>query len=59
MLFMGEEFGASQPFPFFAHFEPKLADVREGRSAEFAKFPEFQDPHKREKISDPSSEQTF
>jgi maltooligosyltrehalose trehalohydrolase len=60
MLFMGEEFGASQPFPFFAHFEPELAEaVREGRRAEFAKFPEFQDPHKREKIPDPTSEHTF
>ena len=60
MLFMGEEFGAPQPFPFFAHFEPELAEaVREGRRAEFAKFPEFQDPHKREKIPDPTSEETF
>jgi maltooligosyltrehalose trehalohydrolase len=60
MLFMGEEFGASTPFPFFAHFEPELADaVREGRRAEFAKFPEFQDPHKREKIPDPTSNETF
>jgi maltooligosyltrehalose trehalohydrolase len=60
MLFMGEEFGASQPFPFFAHFEPELAGaVREGRRAEFAKFPEFQDPHKRETIPDPTSEETY
>jgi maltooligosyltrehalose trehalohydrolase len=60
MLFMGEEFGASQPFPFFAHFEPELADaVREGRRAEFAKFPEFQDPKKREMIPDPTSEETY
>jgi maltooligosyltrehalose trehalohydrolase len=60
MLFMGEEFGCSQPFPFFAHFEPDLADaVREGRRAEFAKFPEFRDPHKRETIPDPTSEGTY
>jgi len=60
MLFMGEEFGASQPFPFFAHFEPELADaVREGRRAEFAQFPEFQDPYKRETIPDPTSEETY
>jgi maltooligosyltrehalose trehalohydrolase len=60
MLFMGEEFGADQPFPFFAHFGAELAEaVREGRRAEFAKFPEFQDPHKREKIPDPTSEATF
>jgi len=60
MLFMGEEFASSQPFLFFAHFEPELADaVREGRRAVFAKFPEFQDPHKREAIPDPTSEKTF
>ena len=60
MLFMGEEFGASQPFPFFAHFEPQLAEaVRQGRRAEFAKFPEFQDPQKREMIPDPTSAETF
>jgi maltooligosyltrehalose trehalohydrolase len=60
MLFMGEEFAASQPFPFFAHFEPELAEaVRKGRRAEFAKFPEFQDPRKRETIPDPTSEETF
>jgi maltooligosyltrehalose trehalohydrolase len=60
MLFMGEEFAASAPFPFFAHFEPELADaVREGRRAEFAKFPEFQHPHKREAIPDPTSEDTY
>jgi maltooligosyltrehalose trehalohydrolase len=60
MLFMGEEFGASQPFPFFAHFEPELADaVREGRRAEFAKFPEFQDPRRRQAIPDPTSEATY
>jgi maltooligosyltrehalose trehalohydrolase len=57
---MGEEFGASQPFPFFCHFESELAQaVREGRRAEFAKFPEFQNPETRELIPDPTLEQTF
>ena len=60
MLFMGEEFAASQPFPFFVHFEPELAEaVRKGRRAEFARFPEFQDPQKRQMIPDPTSEKTF
>jgi maltooligosyltrehalose trehalohydrolase len=60
MIFMGEEFGASQPFPFFCDFEPELAKlVREGRRAEFARFPEFQDPARREQIPDPTAEQTF
>jgi maltooligosyltrehalose trehalohydrolase len=60
MMFMGEEFGADQPFPFFCDFEPELAKlVREGRRNEFAKFPEFQDPASRESIPDPTAEQTF
>jgi maltooligosyltrehalose trehalohydrolase len=37
MLFMGEEWGATQPFPFFCDFTGELADaVRRGRKAEFA-----------------------
>jgi maltooligosyltrehalose trehalohydrolase len=60
LIFMGEEFGAGQPFPFFCDFEPELATlVRDGRRNEFAKFPEFHDPANRERIPDPSSEQTF
>ena len=44
MLFMGEEWAASQPFPFFCDFGGELADaVRKGRREEFASFPEFQD----------------
>jgi maltooligosyltrehalose trehalohydrolase len=60
MLFMGEEWAASQPFPFFCDFKDELATaVRNGRREEFARFPEFQDPAKRETIPDPVSEQTF
>ena len=60
MLFMGEEFGSSRRFPFFVHFEPGLAKtVREGRRAEFAKFPEFQNPQSRDAIPDPTSEETY
>jgi maltooligosyltrehalose trehalohydrolase len=60
MIFMGEEFGASQPFSFFCDFEPELAKlVCEGRRAEFARFPEFDDPARREQIPDPTAEQTF
>ena len=44
MLFMGEEWAASQPFPFFCDFSGELANsVRKGRRKEFAKFPEFKD----------------
>jgi malto-oligosyltrehalose trehalohydrolase/4-alpha-glucanotransferase len=60
MLFMGEEWAAAQPFPFFADFGPELAEaVREGRREEFARFPEFQDPALRERIPDPTAEATF
>jgi maltooligosyltrehalose trehalohydrolase len=60
MLFMGEECGAPQPFPFFCDFEPELADaVRAGRRNEFAKFPEFQNPERRNRIPDPTAAETF
>jgi malto-oligosyltrehalose trehalohydrolase len=60
MLFMGEEWGAAAPFPFFCDFGPELADaVRKGRREEFARFPEFQDPKMRERIPDPMAEETF
>jgi malto-oligosyltrehalose trehalohydrolase/4-alpha-glucanotransferase len=60
MLFMGEEWGAAQPFPFFCDFGPELADgVGQGRREEFARFPEFQDPATRERIPDPLSDETF
>ena len=60
MLFMGEEWEATQPFPYFCDFHGELADlVRQGRRDEFASFPEFQDPEKRETIPDPLAESTF
>jgi malto-oligosyltrehalose trehalohydrolase len=37
MLFMGEEWGAKSPFPFFCDFHGELAEaVRQGRRREFA-----------------------
>jgi 1,4-alpha-glucan branching enzyme/maltooligosyltrehalose trehalohydrolase len=60
LLFMGEEWGCEQPFPFFCHFGPSLAaQVRKGRRREFARFPEFQDEAARERIPDPGSRETF
>lgn len=40
MLFQGEEWAASSPFPFFSsHPEPELAEaIRSGRMAEFARM---------------------
>ena len=60
MLFMGEEWGATEPFLFFCDFRDDLANgVREGRRREFARFPEFRDPEARERIPDPNAEDTF
>lgn len=60
MLFMGEEWGTKRPFQFFADFSGELADaVRQGRRNEFARFPEFSDPHKRDHIPDPIDAATF
>jgi maltooligosyltrehalose trehalohydrolase len=60
MLFMGEEWNATEPFPFFCDFGPGLADaVREGRREEFSQFPEFRDPERRKNIPDPQAESTF
>src|SRR5262249_57436183 len=42
LLFMGEEWGATTPFPFFCDLGPALAPlVREGRRREFAHDPAF------------------
>jgi malto-oligosyltrehalose trehalohydrolase len=60
LLFMGEEWAAEQPFPFFCHFGPELAKaVSKGRREEFSKFPEFRNPEQRERIPDPQSHETF
>jgi 1,4-alpha-glucan branching enzyme len=57
---MGEEWLASQPFPFFSDFEPDLGQlVRDGRRQEFARFPEFHDPAVLLRIPDPQAPETF
>lgn len=60
LLFMGEEWAASEPFLFFTDHHDELADaVREGRRAEFAEFAAFADEQQRERIPDPNALQTF
>ena len=60
LLFMGEEFAASQPFLYFCDFGAELADaVREGRRHEFAHFAQFCDPDARALIPDPNAAATF
>jgi maltooligosyltrehalose trehalohydrolase len=57
MLFMGEEWNADSPFPFFCDFGRDLAPlVAEGRRAEFAGFFEGEDT---DSIPDPGAEDTF
>jgi maltooligosyltrehalose trehalohydrolase len=44
MLFMGEEWEAAQPFPYFCDFGPELAEkVRAGRRREFGRFERFRE----------------
>ena len=61
MLFMGDEWASETPFLFFTGFTTaELAEaVREGRRKEFARFPAFSDPKRREKIPDPNALSTF
>jgi 1,4-alpha-glucan branching enzyme len=60
MLFMGEEFGCTRPFPFFCDFSGELARaVTAGRRAEFAAFGPFRDAGAVEAIPDPNAASTF
>ena len=60
LLFMGEEFGCPQPFPFFCDFDGDLARaVTDGRRREFASFARFQEPGATESIPDPNALATF
>jgi maltooligosyltrehalose trehalohydrolase len=60
LLFMGEEWEAPQPFPYFCDFEPELADkVREGRKREFSRFAKFSGPAGLAALPDPNAIETF
>jgi malto-oligosyltrehalose trehalohydrolase len=60
MLFMGEEWGCRQPFPYFCDFDGELARaVTDGRRREFARFAAFEDEERRRQIPDPNAESTF
>jgi maltooligosyltrehalose trehalohydrolase len=56
LMFMGEEWGSTSPFPFFCDFHGGLAEaVRKGRRAEFkSAYAEFGDD-----VPDPLAEATF
>jgi len=55
LLFMGEEYGEDNPFPFFCSFsDPELKSaVREGRRSQFA------DRGEGDLVADPTVEETF
>jgi maltooligosyltrehalose trehalohydrolase len=56
LLFMGEEYGETRPFLFFAHFGDDLDEaVREGRRREFEGFSAFTG----QEVPDPIAEETF
>jgi maltooligosyltrehalose trehalohydrolase len=60
MLFMGQEFGASQPFGFFADHHSELAQqVHSGRREFLRQFATYATPSAQEKVPDPAAESTF
>ncbi|HEY0681774.1 MAG TPA: malto-oligosyltrehalose trehalohydrolase [Steroidobacter sp.] len=60
MLFMGQEFGASTPFTFFADHTEKLSrQVHAGRREFVGQFHAYADARLQALIPDPSAEQTF
>jgi maltooligosyltrehalose trehalohydrolase len=60
MLFMGQEFSASQPFLYFADHKAELAQlVRKGRLEFLAQFPSLADDEVRQQLAVPHDEATF
>lgn len=60
MLFMGQEFSASSPFPYFADHAGQLGElVRRGRLEFLAQFPSLAEAEMQARVPDPSSPETF
>ena len=60
LIFMGEEWGETNPFFYFTDFHGELArKVQEGRRNEFRRWRSFQDEKNRDLIPDPNAERTF
>jgi len=56
MLFMGEEWGAREPFPYFCDFDEDLNEkVRKGRREELSRLPGFD----ADDLLDPTDQSTF
>jgi malto-oligosyltrehalose trehalohydrolase len=57
LLFMGEEWGALEPFAYFCDMSAELNEkIRQGRRREFARFGRFAAAHE---LPDPAAEHTF
>ena len=60
MLFMGQEFSASNPFYYFADHDPELAKlVSAGRRAFMSQFPRLGSFENEFELADPAEESTF
>jgi maltooligosyltrehalose trehalohydrolase len=60
LLFMGQEFAATAPFPFFADHKPELAaQVHEGRRKFLSQFVNFATEEARERVLAPADPATF
>lgn len=60
MLFQGQEFAASSPFPFFADHNPQLMPlVRRGRREFLSQFPSLATPEMQACLLDPGDARTF
>jgi maltooligosyltrehalose trehalohydrolase len=60
LVFRGQEWASSSPFPFFSDHEGDLAEaVRRGRREELKSFAAFADPEQRARIPDPQDRATF
>lgn len=60
MLFMGQEFSASSPFPYFADHDGDLGGlVRRGRLEFLSQFPSLALPEMQARVPDPASPETF
>ena len=60
LIFMGQEWGSSNPFQFFTDYDGELGQrIAEGRRREFRDFKSFSDPAARATIPDPQALETF
>ncbi len=60
LLFMGQEWCASSPFPYFCDHRGELAEaIRRGRMREFEHFSAFSGPDAHQRIPDPLAPETF